>query len=456
MRAARQLIRDGAIGLILALLLGFMALPAAGAVYYVAPTGNDAHPGTLAQPWRTIGKAAATLTAGDTVFIRAGTYPEWVMPQNSGAPGQYITYTAYPGETVTIDGAGLPVPQYSGLIDLALKNYIRVSGLRVLNSSDQGIQADGSSNIIIENNYTYNTVGSGIGVWGSQNVIVAGNEVERACTGIYNECISVGVTDNFEVRNNYVHHAYPNLMKEGICAKDGSANGKVYGNRVHDTLVGIYVDAQARDTYNIQVYGNLVYHNGGQGLHYYGGNGIALASEVGGSLENIQVFNNISHGNYWHGIQVSACCIASHPMTNIRIINNTFYNNGKEWGCGIAFDNPQALNAVLRNNICSQNSGPQITLDAQVNPANCQIDHNLIDGPSDVYGTAYVEGNPRFVDAAQGDFRLRAGSPAIDRGSAVAAPSADYRGVPRPQGAGFDMGAYEYQPKAAALLLLLD
>lgn len=457
MSAVRRVIRAGVISLTLVLWVGFMALPASGAVYYVAPSGDDSHPGTLAQPWQTIGKAAATLAAGDMVFIRAGTYPEWVIPQNSGAPGQFITYAAYPGEAPTIDGTGLTVPQYSALIDLALKNYIRISGLRVINSTDQGIQADNSIGIIIENNYTFNTGGSGIGAWGSQNVVIAGNEVERACTGIYNECISVGGTDNFEVKNNYVHHAYQNLMKEGICAKDGSSNGKVYGNRVHDTLLGIYVDAQDKHTYNIQVFGNMVYHNGGQGLYYYGGNGLALASEVGGLLENIQVFNNISHSNYWHGIQVTACCIATHPMNNIKIINNTFVNNGKQWGCGIVVDNPQALNAVLRNNICSQNYGPQITLDAQVNPANCQIDHNLIDGPTDTYGTEFVQGDPRFIDPVLADFRLRAGSPAIDRGSAVAAPAADYSGAPRPQGAGYDIGAFEYQPKAAdALLLLLD
>jgi len=45
---------------------------AAGHTYYVAPTGNDANPGTLSRPWRTIQPAADTLGTGDTVYIRRG------------------------------------------------------------------------------------------------------------------------------------------------------------------------------------------------------------------------------------------------------------------------------------------------------------------------------------------------------------------------------------------------
>jgi hypothetical protein len=41
---------------------------------YIAPNGNNANPGTEAEPWQTITKANQTLAAGDPVYIKAGTY----------------------------------------------------------------------------------------------------------------------------------------------------------------------------------------------------------------------------------------------------------------------------------------------------------------------------------------------------------------------------------------------
>ena len=54
------------------------------AEYYIDqnnPSASDQNPGTISQPWRTITKANQTLVAGDTVYIRAGTY-------TSSSPGR--------------------------------------------------------------------------------------------------------------------------------------------------------------------------------------------------------------------------------------------------------------------------------------------------------------------------------------------------------------------------------
>lgn len=82
----------------------------AGDIFYVSLSGNDSNPGTKARPWRTIQKAADTLVAGETVYIKAGTYEEQVVPQNSGTASNYIVYAAYPGDTVTIDGENVSLP----------------------------------------------------------------------------------------------------------------------------------------------------------------------------------------------------------------------------------------------------------------------------------------------------------------------------------------------------------
>ena len=47
------------------------------------------------------------------------------------------------------------------------------------------------------------------------------------------------------------------------------------------------------------------------------------------------------------------------------------------------------------------------------------------------------------ADYALVDYRLQNTSPAIDTGTYIDVPPTDFDGVARPQGAGFDMGAYE-------------
>jgi len=173
-----------------------------GTTYYVAKNGNNSNSGTEAQPWLTIQKAANTIVVGDTVYIKEGTYNEIVSPQNSGSSQSYITYSAYSGDTVTIDGNNITLPSYeSGLFEVENKSYIKISELRIINAgpndNNAGIYVDNSSHVIIENNYTYNTVSSGIGVWNSNNITIDGNEVQLACNDGEQESITVAGTDTF-------------------------------------------------------------------------------------------------------------------------------------------------------------------------------------------------------------------------------------------------------------------
>jgi hypothetical protein len=414
-----------------------------GGSYYVAPNGDDSNDGrSVGSPWRTIEKAAERLTAGDTVYIRAGTYHERVAPLASGAAGRFITYAAYPGEVVTIDGDGVDVPEYSGLFDLAGRDYIRVSGLRVINSTYYGIVADNSSYITIDHNYTHNTYSSGISSWSSDHIIVADNEVVGACTGPWQEHISISNTDTFEVRYNHIHGVMPGTDgKEGMSVKDASRHGKVYGNRVHDlSHVGIYVDAEAEHLFDVGVYQNLVYD--------IEGSGFSLASEAGGLLENVRLYNNIAYNNQV-GLWLSACCIATHPFKDITIINNTFADNGRDtWGAGIGIENTQIANVVIRNNICSNNTYSQMSADPSVLP-QLTLDHNLSNGDQDpeyeIHGMGdLLDVSPRFANPLLGDYHLLAGSPAIDAGSPVGAPASDYDRGTRPlDGNGDGIAAYD-------------
>jgi hypothetical protein len=406
-----------------------------GATYYVATNGNDSNPGTESQPWRTIQRAADTLVAGDTVYIRAGTYNEQVVPQNSGASGAYITYAAYPDETVTIDGAGLTLGSRDGLFQIYRQSYIKVVGLRVINAygggSTTGIRAEYASHIIIQGNYTYGTESSGIGIWYSDNIVVDRNEIEFANHGGYNENLSVSRSDQVEVMNNVVHHGFncPN-GGEGINVKDGASNVKVHHNIAHhlDKLC-FGLDAWQNHTFNIEYYQNVAhdcYH------------GFIVSSERTGLAENIWVYNNIAYNNRFNGLTVVQWGgEPDGPKRDVYFINNTSYNNG--YGFRINALNNE--NVVFRNNILASN-GTNIAI-ASGAQAETTVDHNLFyDGNSG--GDNAVIGDPLFVSVGTADFHLQANSPAIDAGSSLNAPNSDFDGISRPQGAGYDIGAYEY------------
>lgn len=73
--------------------------------YFVGgPGASDNNPGTAAQPFATIQKAASVARAGDVVTIRSGTYRETIVPASSGASGNPIIFQAAPGATPVISG----------------------------------------------------------------------------------------------------------------------------------------------------------------------------------------------------------------------------------------------------------------------------------------------------------------------------------------------------------------
>ena len=209
-------------------------------VYFVSPSGDDTGPGSRYNPWLTIQMAANTLKAGDTVYIMSGTYSEHVIPKHSGEEDNPIVYLAYPGHSPVVVGKGkiaggrvgssVVDKSQKGQFEIDDKSWIVVSGLKIIHSTSAGIYIRNSSYITIRYNHTYNTFDSGIGTLRCNNIIIDNNEVELACMGgstAAQECLTISITDNFIVSNNHVHHGW----MEGIDAKNGSSNGKIFGNQ---------------------------------------------------------------------------------------------------------------------------------------------------------------------------------------------------------------------------------
>lgn len=83
-----------------------VVVPSVHHEYHVAVNGNDANPGSLASPCKTIMAAANKAMPGDVITVQAGTYRESIVPPRGGNSDQErITYQAAKGEKVTIKGS---------------------------------------------------------------------------------------------------------------------------------------------------------------------------------------------------------------------------------------------------------------------------------------------------------------------------------------------------------------
>jgi hypothetical protein len=147
----------------------------------------------------------------------------------------------------------------------------------------------------------------------------------------------------------------------------------------------------------------------------------------------VLVENNIAHHNGGRGINVF-------KGAHVDIVNNTLYRNATHPAISIDLAVTRARDVRVTNNIVVP--GPGSPAAVVSGSTGVRFDHNLLAGKSDTpRDAAVLRSSPRFVDAAAGDFRLAAGSPAIDSGAAGPAPEVDAGRVPR---AGpVDRGAFE-------------
>ncbi len=388
--------------------------------YYVSVNGDDTQAGTVSQPWKSIQKAANTLIAGDTVYIRAGNYmlTERIEPAASGTSLQYIHYMAYPGEehSVIIDGSQIPGANWFGIFYISAKSYLKFSGLRLENAGFAGFLIEDSAYIELENNRTFQTYSSGISVWNSHHIIINNNEISRACwpTGGVQECVSISGSQYVEVKNNHVYDGGSIGFGgggEGIDIKDGCHHVIVHHNRVEGIAsVGIYVDAYAHNQSDVQVYRNMIENIAGVG--------ISVASEEGGALENVSVRRNTVAHCSGRAMVIHWTQKPDYVIRNIYVQHNTFVGNQEGLDIGA---HASGSNIRIVNNIFSQNGLYQMQNSSNDLPAGAlHIRHNLLDGDNPswaLFGDDYVLDSPQFVDAASNNFYPANNSPAIDRGA---------------------------------------
>ncbi len=128
-----------------------LATPAVASAesYYVSMTGDDSGPGTMAEPWRTLGPIAG-ISPGDTVNIGDGTWTEaLVVP--AGTVSERVVVQAWPGQTPVIDTTGMEghsvrLGAYTDFIGLTVRNTRHMADFDYLVIADgDGIVVRGCS-----------------------------------------------------------------------------------------------------------------------------------------------------------------------------------------------------------------------------------------------------------------------------------------------------------------------
>jgi hypothetical protein len=434
--------------------------------YYVSITGNDiTGDGSLTHPWRTIQKAANMVLAGDTVYVRGGTYFEEVRIQDKhGTNDSWITFMPYNNEVVIVDGRNIQTSWGHAIFRTTNASYIRITGFKLYNSARVGVWINTHANYIrIDNNEIYNCSGNGIytetyELYTITNIFFENNSVDYVNNnwsgygGTSSEGVSFRTVQYFTINNNRISRC----GKECIDVKQGSAYGTVHHNMIDTSSVpggfnedynhvGIYCDGMSNRNHDIDIYNNYIYGSHGPGI-------VIGVEEPTGSLDNVCVYNNIVNITWVSGAGIGIVNwgeIGGEPISDVFIYGNTVKTKSHP-ALSIGATNIQ--NIVVKNNIFTTEG--YFTLSVWSYPQNATVltlSHNLFYRFGGVAHNRWMDGE----DLSWGDnsqikdpfftpnFRVMNGSPAVDNGSVVPV-SFDFDENDRPQGNGYDIGAYEF------------
>ena len=116
---------------------------------YISPDGDDHNPGTIDLPLATIPAAVNLVQAGDTIYVRGGTYiinTTINISKEGSAQAMYYLF-AYPGERPALDFSSMPVSSSNRGINLK-NDYWYIKGIDIKGAGDNGMNISSSNNII--------------------------------------------------------------------------------------------------------------------------------------------------------------------------------------------------------------------------------------------------------------------------------------------------------------------
>jgi hypothetical protein len=436
-------------------LVGVATLLASGeagaAEYYVATTGSDSNAGTMAAPFATLQKGASTAAAGDTVWIRGGTY-KITTPATTGAGINFtksgtsdtarIKYWAYPGELPVFDFSNLVISTTGYTMGFVVTgSWLHFKGLEICcvpmnTSSNNGISVSGSAaNDIFESLNMHHNSGNGIFIGNKSG----GGHLVLNCDAHdnYDPNSSQGMGQNADGFGVHYQTSGATTIIRGCRAWWNSDDG-------YD-LINQDVPVTVENSWAMgNGYANYGTTNPSQG----NGNGFKMGSSPMAVRHLVQ--NNVAWKNKASGFY------ANHSPGGNTWYNNTSFMNGTQYNMlasppddsNTTITLSGALAHIMRNNIGYPNRNANMTgVDTMFNSWDLAItpaatDFLSISDPS-VSGTGMsIESSgaigPRAADGGMPkvDFlKLAAASRMIDKGTNVGLPFV---------GAAPDLGAYEF------------
>lgn len=152
--------------------LSFYAL---GQPYYIAPDGNDNNSGTEQSPFGTIEKAVSLVKAGETIYLRGGTYNlvSTIVITESGTADSVISLFAYQGERPVLDFSGQSLGGSNRGIKLTGHHW-HIKGIDITGAGDNGMKIEGGNHNTIENCAFYRNRDTGLQIdnGASDNMVI--------------------------------------------------------------------------------------------------------------------------------------------------------------------------------------------------------------------------------------------------------------------------------------------
>jgi hypothetical protein len=478
------------------------AAPSAAVLIYVDGASNSCStngPGSASQPFCTI---SAALTAhhgpGDTILVRPATYREQVTVPGSGASGNPLVLLAA-GASVVVDGAdafssatkwtvfagnvyraadvtwnalqvfmdgarltpstaapaSLPAKSFRwisgqglyvnagggnpGLHQLLVgrrsygfnmfsKSWVTIDGFDVTHTESRAVHMQtGCSDIVVRrnrvtfaNSYGIQTIG-GLRIVIEQNVVSDCNFHGIGLTAGADGCT---VRDNESFRN-----ADPAVRRANGIHLDGAPNNGLYGNRLHDNQdSGVQFSSGSDGCIS---YNNRSWKNGDHGFDHFSSAGTFHT-------------NDDAYGNYMDGFSIEG------NSPNSSLYNCISVDNGQATARFDLWVNDSSSVGFTSDCNIIWNSSPQqpVKFISTIYPTLATYQNAT---QQDLLS---IQANPRFVNGASGDFRLLAGSPAIDAANSGVAnwPATDAVGHARvddPSTPNAGRGALRYGDRGA-------